>query len=138
MFVFTFDTEEEKDKFLRLYDAYKQTVLYTIRRFLQDSYAEEDIFQEVFLILADHLDNMNEQDVRKTPNYIITITRNYCKRYLKKANRIPEDSIENWKDFREFPADDPALIDLFANQESFQKLCSHIRSLDEKYRAVLN
>ena len=79
MILFVFDTEEERDKFIYIYDKYKKTAIYTIKLFISDNYIVEDLLQDIFIIIAKNLQKIDETDVKRTRNYIITITRNYCK-----------------------------------------------------------
>lgn len=52
MILFVFDTEEERDKFIYIYDKYKKTAIYTIKLFISDNYIVEDLLQDIFIIIA--------------------------------------------------------------------------------------
>lgn len=137
MFLLVFDTTEDCNKFLMLYENYKRTTEYTIRRFIQEDFTVEDLMQEIFLIIARNLDKIDEDDETKTRNYIITISRNYCKSYLRKQKRAKEDFIDDIDIFNTLPNDSPEIIETLMKKETYQFLCQEIKSLDDKYRIAL-
>lgn len=76
MLLLVFDTEEEKNKFVALYETYGKTIYYTLKRFPIDEYTIEDLSQDIYIKLADHLEKIDMNDLKKTQNYVITVTRN--------------------------------------------------------------
>ena len=54
MLLLVFDTEEEKNKFVALYETYGKTIYYTLKRFPIDEYTIEDLSQDIYIKLADH------------------------------------------------------------------------------------
>lgn len=134
-----FDTPEETDKFVRLYEDYKRTAFYSVKRFINDDFIVEDLIQEIFIIIAKHLDRIDPEDRIKSRNYIITIARNYSKDYLRKQNRLKEDLQE----------DDPVLPvhqltnsgkDILNNmivQDIYDRLTAQIAKMADKYKIVM-
>ena len=59
MFLFTFETREEQDKFTFVYENYKKYVFYTIQKFTDDTSVIEDLFQEIFIIIANNLSKID-------------------------------------------------------------------------------
>ena len=84
------DTPEEKDKFLKLFEKYENIIYYTAKRFVKDEMVIEDISQEVFIQIATHLDRIDDDNEKRTRNYIITITRNLCKNFLRDQSKREE------------------------------------------------
>lgn len=132
IFIMIFDTESECNKFVRVFEKYQGCVMYTASLFLNDHYEREDVCQEVFLILAKHLNQIEEDNYKRTQNYIITITRNYCKEYLRKKKRLKED-IEDYTDSKVFESPQDIIIEV----EEYQKLKERIRGLKDTYRIVM-
>ncbi len=52
MLILIFDTEQEKCKFELIYEKYKKYVMYTIKRFICDDFLAEDLFHDVFIVIA--------------------------------------------------------------------------------------
>lgn len=130
----TFDTKEECDKFIFLYNRYLKMVYYTIKHFVSDETTIEDLSQDVFIKLADHLDKIDLNNIQRTRNYIITITRNLCKNYLrhnKKIEEIPLDNIINENMNTE------SLLDLMIKKDFQKQLVKEIENLNEIYQIVL-
>ena len=71
MLILIFDTEQEKCKFELIYEKYKKYVMYTIKRFICDDFLAEDLFHNVFIVIANHLDNINMEQEKETKNYNI-------------------------------------------------------------------
>ena len=65
----TFDTEEEKEKFSEIYQDHAEFMMRVARRILQNSQDAEDVIQDAFLYVADHLEKINQFDRQKTRSY---------------------------------------------------------------------
>lgn len=61
----TFDTPEDVDKFLLLYEKYRKTIYYTLTKFEFDEYTKEDLSHDIYIKLADHLDDIDIKDFKK-------------------------------------------------------------------------
>lgn len=134
MIFLVFDTQDECDKFIELFENYKKTIYYTIKRFISDEHTVEDISQEIYIILAKHLDDIDINQTIRTRNYIITITRNYCKNFLRDNSKYTEAPLSDIvSDF----SDKDELLSNFVFQEQVERLMNEIRNLDEKYKCVL-
>ena len=134
MIFFTFDIPEEKDKFMALYEAYKKTIYFTIGKFISDKYAIEDISQEIYLIIANNLDSINLEDPQRSQNYIITITRNYCKNYLRSLGRRNECSLEYIKTLNR---ETDETFNLVYTREKVRLLAKEINKLNDIYKSVM-
>lgn len=134
MLILTFDTDEEKNMFLYLYDNYKHYVLYTIRRYVKDIFTEEDLFQDILIILAKNINKIDFQDKRRTTNFVITVSKNYTLNYIKKQGRQAEDLTEDIGQLRNTQT---LPLDYMLKQEEYQELYKELEKLDEKYQAVL-
>ncbi len=75
LFLLTFDTEEEKEKFSILYQDYAEFMQRVARRFLLNSYDAEDAVQDAFLYVAGRLDKIDLSDKVRTKSYLALITK---------------------------------------------------------------
>lgn len=133
MLILVFDTQEDKDQFITLYEKYGKYVMYTVNRYIKDEYMAEDLFQETLIILADHIRDIDFSNDIKVRNYVITITKNYCLNYLDKQRRSKETLAEDMEQLNHM-ADAP--LDWVLQKEAHQKLCEAIEKLDTKYRTA--
>lgn len=130
----TFDTKEDCDKFLQVYETYKKTIYYTLLRFRIDAHTIEDLSQDAWLIIADHLDDLDLANYKRTQNYIITLTRNLCKNYLRSQKQKKEQPLEELEPLSTAP---DGILDQLISQERIQRLAKEIRQLDDIYKSVL-
>lgn len=133
----TFDTREERDKFIYLYSHYLNTVYYTVTRFVSDPYTIEDLSQDVFLALSKHLDKCDLSNPTQTRNYIITIARNRCKNYLRDSKKLGVDSLDDLYDKNQDTAADIDIVKIMLKKDTKKKLIEEIRKLNDIYKEVL-
>ncbi len=133
MLVLVFDTEKDCNKFVDIYENYKKYMYYTIGLFIQDKYLQEDILQEIAIIVAKNLHHIDLTDEKRTRNYIITITRNYCKNYIRNQNRKKEESFD---EFIEQSSASELPLDVMISKEVYRDLLKEIGQLDDKYKTV--
>lgn len=91
------EAEEDKRKFERIYDSYKQTMFYAANRILKNHHTAEDAVHQAFLRLINHLDKINENDCHKTRAFLVVITEHIAidiYRKLKRANTLSFDELE--------------------------------------------
>lgn len=134
MLILVFDTEEEKDKFIALYETYGKTIYYTLMRFQLDEYTIEDLSQDIYIKLAEHLDDIDITNYKRTQNYIITVTRNYCLNYLRGHNRKQEELSEDMSLLTDSEND---IEEYIINKEQIARLSEEINKLDDIYKSVL-
>lgn len=134
MLILIFDTPEDKQKFVVLYETYGKTIFYTLSRYGLDDATKEDLSQDIYMILADHLDCMDLNNFKKTQNYIITITRNYCLNYLRSKRRAPEEPLDRLPE----PQTEPdVILNRLITEEQLHRLAAEIHKLDDIYKSVL-
>ncbi len=134
MIILVFDTEEEKNKFVALYETYGKTIYYTLKRFQIDEYTIEDLSQDIYIKLAGHLDDIDMTDSNRTRNYVITVTRNYCVSFLRKDRRRQDDLSENVSTIK---SDEEDIEEYVVNHEQITWLANEINQLDDIYKSVL-
>lgn len=138
MLIFVFDTNEQSNKFMDLYDNYAHYIKYTVKRYIKDSFIEEDLFQEILIILASHIDEIHIENKRKARNYVITVSKNYSLNYLSKQKNKHEYLSEEIVETESFTDDIKSLpLDYLLRKETYQELYDALDKLDDKYRIVL-
>ncbi len=127
-------TSEELNKFTSLYEKYEKTIYYTIKNFNIDEYTIEDLTQEIYIIIVKKLDDIDLNNHKKTQNYIITITRNYCINY--KRSLAKREEILN-KEISDFSIESMDLLQQIINKEQIHLMFEEIKKLDDIYKSVL-
>lgn len=134
MLILVFDTSEDRDKFVTIYETYRNTIYYTLCRYNLDEYTKEDLSQDIYIILAKHLDKIDLNDHTRTRNYIITIARNYCSNYLRSKMRHPEDLLD---EIPETQTNLDEILDSLIIKEQIHHLAEEINKLEDIYKSVL-
>ena len=80
----TYCREEDEETLELLYRTYKNKMFYTALKLLEDVSEAENIVHDTFLILAEHLEQINDVKNKKTWNYIVTILKNRCFDWMRK------------------------------------------------------
>lgn len=133
------DEEKDKEKFEKLYLAYKrQMILVGVAIVLSESDAE-DIVHEVFLNIATrHMDTINrisnETDLR---NYLLKATKNTALNWRKKKQRLvyPGENVDIESPV--FDLSDDKFIDYLCQKIEYDCVIGAIQSLEPRYRDVL-
>ena len=123
----TFDTEEEKEKFSVIYRDYAEFMLRAARRILHDSPDTEDIVQDAFLYIADHLEKINLFDQQKTRSYLAIITEHKAIDLLR--SKHPEVTLDEQQLEHSLMAD--------AKWEEGEDLSKALLELSPEYRKIL-
>lgn len=98
IYLLIFDTEDEKSKFLLMYEKYRylmQTVAYDV---LNDYQLSEDIVHEAFVKVAQNMGKIEDINDNRTKRYLITITKNlaidqYRKNVRERKNKVFIDEL---------------------------------------------
>lgn len=135
IYLMALDTEEERIKFVRLYEDYRNRMHYTASILLKSEIEAEDIVHDTFLTLTDYLDRIDEKDSVGTWNYIVTILKNNCYNFLKRNKRI---ELTEDEEVFEQPVE---MYNLLENQlikeEAEEFLNTLIKGLKYPYREVI-
>lgn len=113
-----------------LISLYGNDVLRIATAYSHDSSIAEDIFQEVFIKVANNLHKFENRSSEKT--WIIRITINTCKDYLKsswKQKVIPMEEIESNQSYH--------LEDEILKEENAELIIQEILKLPIKYKEIL-
>ena len=135
IYLMALDTEEERIKFVRLYEDYRNRMHYTASILLKSEIEAEDIVHDTFLTLTDYLDRIDEKDSVGTWNYIVTILKNKCYNFIKRSKKIEliaDDTI-----FEQSVEGHNLLESQLIKKESEEFLNSLIRGLKYPYKEVI-
>ena len=92
------DSENDKRKFVILYEKYKYLMLKVAFDVLKDNYLAEDAVHEAFIKVSKNMEKIGDVDTRETKRYLITITKNatidiYRKRSIQMKREIYIDEL---------------------------------------------
>lgn len=128
------DARTDQEKLSELYEIYFHSLKYVAFSYLKDQQLAEDMVQETFIKVSEHLSDIQDVHAKMTKYYLITITRNKCIDYIRKRNRTPETLMEA----QEYPPEyDNLPLEHVIHQETMNELTQTINSLDDTYRIPL-
>ena len=126
--------QTDQEKLSELYQTWFQPLWYVAFGYLKDLQLAEDMVQETFIKVSEHLSDIQDVHTKMTKYFLITITRNKCIDYIRKRNRSPETLMEN----QEYPPEyDNLPLEHVIHQETLDELTDIINSLDDTYRIPL-
>ena len=76
MFFILSDNNYKNTKLERLYMKYKNVMFYVANNILHDKFLAEDAVHQTFIKIYDLLYKINENDCRKTRNFLVIVCRN--------------------------------------------------------------
>lgn len=102
------DTEEDKDVFIELHDAYSQAMYKVAYGILRDSALAEDVVQESFIKIIKNFDKVIKKKCPQTKSYFVNIVRTTSIDVYRKRKKQQDLSFD---EFEETIADDFKDID---------------------------
>lgn len=125
------ETEEEKCKFVQIYETYQYFMWYVANEILHDKYLAEDAVQEAFLALTRHLNKVEDISSTKTKNFVATIVKSKAIDIIRKTKKeIEEYEEEIIGESKE------NMLDSYIQKEDHKKIVDAIYQLDDIYRVV--
>ena len=82
------DSPEEQDKFILIYNEYKNIMLNCAYSILKDKSDAEDAVHDAFLRILKNLHKIDKISCPKTQHFIVIIVQNVAKTLIKKKNKI--------------------------------------------------
>ncbi len=128
------ETQEDRDKFERIYLKYSRLMKYVSYQILKDDFLAEDAVHNAFLNIINHLDQIDEVDCHKTKGFCIVVVENISKKLYNARKR------ENTIDFEDVDyeiTDGKNLNSDIEEKISSEEIAEKIGSLPEIYRDVL-
>ena len=129
------EEEEEKHKFLKIYDNYRFRMLYISKQILKDQGLAEDAVQESFLYLALNIHTIdNDVFSARARNFIYLVARHKAIDILRKSKK----DISLAQDELEFLAGGYKHVeDMVLNKEGYDQILTCIMELPFIYRECL-
>lgn len=128
------DDEDEKTKYLALYNRYKYRMLTIANSILADRGLAEDAVQDSFLYLALHISSVETVNSPKTRNYIDLVVKHKAIDLVRK--RKPEINVSDLE--LEYLSGGYNHVEkLIMDKLAFEKAFHAIMSLPESYRECL-
>jgi len=132
MILMIVDDEIKKSKLERLYNEYGNMMFYVANNILNDVFLAEDSVHQSFVKIYDHLHKIDENNSRKTRNFLVTVCKNvsidiYNQRKKLVVGEIDENII----------SDDKNLSDIVISNESLERLNKIMGELKPIYQEVI-
>lgn len=130
IFIALINTEEEKTKFVDLYEKYRKLMFFIANDILKDSNLAEDAVQEAFIRIAKNFKKIGDVSCPRTKAFVVIITRNVAITMISKEakaeklqEKVSQDLVKN--------------TDEVFDSVSYKVLVEAILDLPQKYRDVL-
>lgn len=133
------DTQEDRDKFERLFHQYERCLKYTAQNILFDEHLAEDAVQEAFIRIIGCLDKIDESDEHKTIGFLMTVVKNISYDIKRKRGKNQEESsLEEMMELDADPEDRENRPDtLLLRREQEETILEAVRCLPADYRYAL-
>ena len=90
LFLNLLDTQNEKNKFIKLYDTYSDLLYWIALKKTSCIEDAEECVQETFLYVAKHFDKIGEINSKKTKIYLSTIITGFAIQLLLQARQLQQ------------------------------------------------
>ncbi|MBR6729618.1 MAG: sigma-70 family RNA polymerase sigma factor [Clostridia bacterium] len=129
-------TSDDRDKVIRLYEKYKQSLYYVAYKILHDHAAAEDAVHDTFVRIIDHLHKIDERNEHKTKGFLFVICKHVAiNMYHAKMNLNQNADLYDKIDTASEPTNDA--LSIVINNENTRALIDAIKSMDLMYQNVL-
>lgn len=130
IFLALIDTEEEKTKFIELYEKYRKLMFFVANEITKNNELAEDAVQEAFFRIAKNFKKIGDISCPQTKSFVVIITRNIAITMISKEAKSGELHERLSHTFSHN-------IDITFENISYQILVHAILQLPNKYRDVL-
>lgn len=130
LFIMTFSTQDERDKFEYLFHKYKKLLLHQSYQILKDYALSEDAVSEAYIRVYKNLHKIDDPDSPRTISFLVTIARNISLTLLSKEKKLPTETLfENQADG--FDLEESVLLHI-----SSERIQSLLDEMNEELRGV--
>ncbi len=130
VFLLTFETEAERDKFEYLYEKYKNLLMHKALGILRDHMLAEDAVSEAYLRVYRNLHKIDDPDAGRAAAFLVTIVRNVALSMLQKGkNETPDE-------FDEERPDEANLEDTVLSGIASDEILTILGGLDDGLRDI--
>lgn len=131
LFLDLIDNEEDKGKFLQIYETYGKLMHYVANSILHDSYLAEDAVQTSFLKIAKNIYKFHTPVCPQTKSFVVIIVRNVCFTMLQKENKHPQDELTDEVACSTTPESE------YLTKSTMEQLVAAIQQLSPVYRDII-
>ncbi len=133
IYLLLIDTEEDKRKFVLLYEKYRYFMFTIAVRIVKNYHDAEDIVHEAFIKIAKSMHHIHDIDSYETKRFLIIVTRSVAFDYYRKRTR----NIENLSYIDEMANDTTAVTYIDSELNGAVQIMEIMMKLSPKYRDVL-
>ncbi len=126
LFLNLLDTQTEKEKFIELYDTYKDLLYWIALKRTNCNEDAEECVQETFFYIAKHFEKINDVNSKKTKIYLSTIVTGFAINIYNHSNRTDIIEIDNENETTD--------LKYFENFQKIELLSVLNKALDEESR----
>ncbi len=123
------EIEEDKTKFMLIYEQYKDLMFYVARNILKRKEDAEDAVHDSFVKIIKNLDKISDVYCHRTKSFIVIVTERTSFDMLRKSKRLKEVSLDE-----EFLDDE---TDIESMQVEGLTIAQAIAKLPPRYREIL-
>lgn len=120
------DTTEEKDRFLLIYEKYRDLMFYIAQKYLSSQADQEIAVDAALYSIVEIIFKINDPLSSKTKNLVVLITKNKCLDFLRKRGGTSEEELIETSE-RTLPVPAPGT----------DELSDAIASLRDPYRDII-
>ncbi len=133
------DDEEDKNKFEKIYYAYRKQMAYVAMAIVHNEVDAEDIVHDVFLKIATrHMDTINhiseEADLR---NYMLKATKNTALNWKEKKKKVSCVKDETYLEPARIDLSDDRFIEYLCQRMEYERVVEAMKALEPRYRDAL-
>lgn len=129
--LFTFDSEDDKQKFEYVYERYKRLLLHKAYQILHDYALAEDAVSEAYLRIYKNIHKIEDPASNQTISFVVTILKNAALTMLEKEKKQPKETIEP------FYSDNYDLEFDVLSRVTAEQIYHLMDQLQEEYRSIL-
>lgn len=131
LFLDLIDNEDDKSKFLQIYETYGKTMYYVANSILHDSYLAEDAVQTAFLKIAQNIHKIFSPICPQTKSFVVIIVRNVCLTMLSNEKKLAKDELTDEISCTITPESS------YLHKTTMEQLVAAIQLLNPIYRDVI-
>ncbi|MDO4300605.1 MAG: RNA polymerase sigma factor [Clostridia bacterium] len=132
MLFLLFDTLEETMLAERLYNKYSKFMFQAAYTVLKNNFYAEDAVQQAFIKIIKNLNKIDENDAKKTRNFIGVITQNTAIDIYNKVKNEPAGLDDNYTTDIKYD-----ISHIIIDRETIERLKTHIKTLKPIYQIPL-
>lgn len=125
--------DEEKNKFEKLYNKYKNALFYQALKFVQNEADAEDILQNAFIKIAKNINSIDDSNSKETLSFLIVITKNTAYDFIRKTSKITEVPLS----LIEETTHTEDTLDNVINRLEYQSIVTVVSKIPTPYNEVL-